>query len=142
MVTVDITGRANRATSSGLRLAGWYSGRHVDVSSDIQSLEAEGYALSPSAIELLEPLRGLRSCPAREDGPNFLDGELFFVDAVGPAAGTRRKSWRSVRLSAVSRWLVAELFAGIHAAGRGSGLMRTPRSGASEAPPAKVWIAW
>ncbi|MFJ7247095.1 hypothetical protein ACIQWA_20955 [Kitasatospora sp. NPDC098652] len=41
-------------------MVGWYPGRHVDVSSDIQSLEAQGYIPRPVAIDFLESFRGLK----------------------------------------------------------------------------------
>jgi hypothetical protein len=79
----DFTSRLNPATVSALRLAGWFPERHLDVSSDIHSLEAQGYIPSPLATEFLESFQRLKIGPAREDGPNFINGEPFFVDAVG-----------------------------------------------------------
>lgn len=90
---------ANPATFSALRQAGWYPGRHLDVSSDIQSLEAQGYIPSPLATAFLESFRGLKIGPAREEGPDFIDGEPFFVDAVG--AGGRHQDESSAIGSAL-----------------------------------------
>jgi len=81
--------RLNPTTVSALRLAGWYPGRHVDVSSDIRSLEAQAYIAHPAVVSFLESFQGLKIGPAREDGPNFINGEPFFVDAVG--AGRRHQ---------------------------------------------------
>ncbi|MFI1014864.1 hypothetical protein [Streptomyces sp. NPDC020965] len=53
------------------------------MSSDIQSLEEQGYIPGPLATDFLESFRGLKIGPARMDGPNFINGEPFFVDAVG-----------------------------------------------------------
>ncbi|MFE4828725.1 SUKH-3 domain-containing protein [Streptomyces sp. NPDC056672] len=95
----DFTSRLNPATVSALRQAGWYPGRHLDVSSDIQSLEAQGYIPSPLATAFLESFRGLKIGPARENGPNFINGEPFFVDAVG--AGGRHQDESSAIGSAL-----------------------------------------
>ncbi|WP_411970434.1 SUKH-3 domain-containing protein [Saccharothrix longispora] len=80
---VDFTSRLSLTTVSALRLAGWYPGRRVDVSSDVSSLEAQGYVSSSLATEFLESFQGLKIGPAREGGPNFLNGEPFLVDAIG-----------------------------------------------------------
>ncbi|UPZ27583.1 SUKH-3 domain-containing protein [Streptomyces sp. LRE541] len=85
----DFTSRLNPATVSALRQAGWYPERHLDVSSDIQSLATQGYIPSPVATAFLESFRGLKIGPARENGPNFINGEPFFVDTVG--AGGRHQ---------------------------------------------------
>lgn len=53
------------------------------MSSDIRSLEAQGYVPSLLATEFLESFRGLKIEPAQENGPNFINGEPSFVDAVG-----------------------------------------------------------
>ncbi|MYS20295.1 hypothetical protein GTW78_08635 [Streptomyces sp. SID4948] len=89
----------NPATVFALRLAGWYPDRHLDVSFDIQSLERQGYISSPGVAEFLESFRGLKIGPASEDGPNFVDGEPFFVDG-GVAADIRTNPWRLARPSA------------------------------------------
>ncbi|WP_326568909.1 SUKH-3 domain-containing protein [Amycolatopsis rhabdoformis] len=95
----DFTSPLNPATVSALRLAGWHPGRHLDVSSDIQSLEAQGYTPSAAATEFLASFQGLKIGPAREDGPNFLNGEPFFVDAVG--VGARHQGESSAIASAM-----------------------------------------
>ncbi|MET7830577.1 SUKH-3 domain-containing protein [Streptomyces sp. NPDC005386] len=95
----DFASRSHPATVSALRQAGWYPGRHVDVSSDIQALEAQGYIPSSLATAFLASFRGLKIGPAREDGPNFVNGEPFFVDAVG--AGGRHQDESVVMGSAL-----------------------------------------
>lgn len=73
----------NPTTVSALRQAGWYPERRIEVSADIRTLEMQGYIPSPAATAFLESFRGLRIGPAREEGPNFVNGEPFFVDALG-----------------------------------------------------------
>ncbi|MFD5823975.1 SUKH-3 domain-containing protein [Lentzea sp. NPDC060358] len=80
---VDFFSRLNPTTVSALRVAGWYPGRYVYVSSNINCLEAQGCTPSSAALCFLESFCGLKVGPAREDGPNFFNGEPFFVDAAG-----------------------------------------------------------
>ncbi|MGY3334884.1 hypothetical protein ACVW0K_000983 [Streptomyces filamentosus] len=76
-------------TVTALRLAGWTPERRLDVTSEIRSLETQGYVPSAVATSFLQEFRGLKVGPAREDGPNFINGEPFFVDPVG--AGSRHR---------------------------------------------------
>ncbi|WP_170313775.1 SUKH-3 domain-containing protein [Streptomyces filamentosus] len=76
-------------TVTALRLAGWTPERRLDVTPEIRSLETQGYVPSAVATSFLEEFRGLKVGPAREDGPNFINGEPFFVDPVG--AGSRHR---------------------------------------------------
>lgn len=91
---MDFTSGSTPTRMAALRLAGWFPGRCVDVSSDIRSLEGQGYVPSPVTTDFLASFRGLKIGPAREDGPNFISGEPFFVDAVG--AGGRHQDEASV----------------------------------------------
>lgn len=79
----DFGSRLEPSTVAALLAVGWHPGRRVDVSAAVQALEAQGYTKSPVIVDFLESFGGLKIGPAREDGPNFSNGEPFLVDPVG-----------------------------------------------------------
>ncbi|WP_176986380.1 SUKH-3 domain-containing protein [Streptomyces sp. 2231.1] len=75
---------------AALRPAGWFPGRCVDVSSDVQSLEGQGYVPSPVTTDFLASFRGLKIGPAREDGPSSTVNRSSSTQ-WGSAGGIRTK---------------------------------------------------
>ncbi|MER5971900.1 SUKH-3 domain-containing protein [Streptomyces sp. NPDC002055] len=70
-------------TVAALEASGWHPGRRVDVSAEVQALEARGYVTSRTVLGFLESFSGLRVEPVNEQGPNFINGEPFIADPVG-----------------------------------------------------------
>lgn len=79
-----------------LESAGWTKGRRIDVSATIKELEADGFSVSPAAIDFLEKYGGLRLFYSHPRLPTAVDNShldaLRAADGVFPA---RLQDWES-----------------------------------------------
>ncbi|MGW4422785.1 SUKH-3 domain-containing protein [Streptosporangium sp. NPDC004631] len=73
-----------------LSASGWSPGRQVETSRWLDPLMAEGYYVSPLAMEVLSSLGGLVIEPTNTVGPNFTNEDPFDFDPISAGSGQRR----------------------------------------------------
>jgi hypothetical protein len=84
--TLVIAGMSYPDVRHALIVAGWWPGRRVDISEDVDRLRKAGYVLHDQFVEFMEEFHELEIQPVLLAGPNFANDEPYWIH---PSLGTR-----------------------------------------------------